>query len=703
MAPPADAAKYPADLGSETLTVEGAAQPVAVAAAGPTGRLIVGGVGLVVLIIVGLLIGAPAILLVGCVVAGFGITYLSGIALNLEERIAFGAVLGAMVVSTATFVLSMVVRDVTLGTVIAGLAIAVGAGTGCAFARRDLLARDAADAAARWAAPVRTAGHPWPVAAVFLVCTVWTLHFLQQAYVYKPEGLWAGYVNIWGDWAAHLTFAGSFAYGHNFPPQYPIDPGNHLGYPFMVDFLAANLVPLGSSLTSALVLTSGLLGLAFPVVMYLAAARFAGGRAAAAIAVFVFLLSGGLGFYYLYGDIAHSGIGVLAHLPREYTLNRDLNFQWLNPVLAYLVPQRSTLFGFSLALIVLLLVWLAVRERSGWRAFLFAGMVAGLMPAFHVHAYGTVVVLAASWAVFNWRREWAAFFVPALVLAIPVLAWMWPQANNSYCTGGANLYGYCLEAGWLSYTDWQRDGVLFFPVDFAWFWLKNTALLIPLLIAAHFAHRWFPTGFGKWFAPMWLWFLVPNLIVLQPWDWDNTKFFIFWALFGSVMVGGLIAGIIQRWPGGAVVGAALLIVLCLSGATDLVRASDPTVSSYQFTDTKGLQLAAWVRQNTPPDAVFAVADEHNSPIPTLAGRRVMSGFQGWLWTYGLRDYQQKSTDEVAILRGAQNTPDLVDRYGVTYVLIGPQELAQPRGASQGYWQQHGKLVYSNQEYSVYKV
>ncbi|TMD93176.1 MAG: hypothetical protein E6I73_00835, partial [Chloroflexi bacterium] len=287
--------------------MEGAAQPVAVAAAGPTGRLIVGGVGLVVLIIVGLLIGAPAILLVGCVVAGFGMTYLSGIALNLEERIAFGAVLGAMAVSTATFVLSMVVRDVTLGTVIAGLAIAVGAGTGCAFARRDLLARDAADAAARWAAPVRTAGHPWPVAAVFLVCTVWTLHFLQQAYVYKPEGLWAGYVNIWGDWAAHLTFAGSFAYGHNFPPQYPIDPGNHLGYPFMVDFLAANLVPLGSSLTSALVLTSGLLGLAFPVVMYLAAARFAGGRAAAAIAVFVFLLSGGLGFYYLYGDIAHSG------------------------------------------------------------------------------------------------------------------------------------------------------------------------------------------------------------------------------------------------------------------------------------------------------------------------------------------------------------------------------------------------------------
>ena len=115
-----------------------------------------------------------------------------------------------------------------------------------AIAERDRVAADLADAAARWWRSPRTAGHPWPLAAVVLVCGAWTLHFLSQAYVYKADGLWAGYVNIWGDWAAHLSFAGSFAYGHNFPPQFPIDPGNHLGYPFMIDFLAADLVPFGS-------------------------------------------------------------------------------------------------------------------------------------------------------------------------------------------------------------------------------------------------------------------------------------------------------------------------------------------------------------------------------------------------------------------------------------------------------------------------
>ena len=672
--------------------VDAAARPAAVTGERPMAPLIAAGAAVVLALLLFLLVGASAILPAGCVVAGFGITYLCGVSLNLEERLAFGTVLGAMTVAAASFIVSMLVRDVTVVTALVGLAVALALGAGGSIAAREQLAADVSDAAARWWRSPRTAGHPWPFAAVAIVCGAWTLHFLSQAYVYKPDGLYAGYVNIWGDWAAHLSFAGSFAYGRNFPPQFPIDPGNHLGYPFMIDFLAANLVPFGSRLTSTLVLSSGLLGLALPAVLYLAAQRFAGGRAAAAIAVVVFLLSGGLGFVYLAGDIQHGGLGVLQHLPREYTLNRDLNYQWLNPVLAYLVPQRSTLFGFSLALIVLVLLWIAVRERMGVRVFAFAGVVAGAMPVFHVHAYGTVVALAAFWALFSRRREWLAFFIPALVIGVPLVVWMLPPANNSECGAGPSLAGYCIKLGWLT----DRDNWL-------WFWIKNMSVFIPLLVAAQFLRSWVPTGFGKWFAPMWLWFLVPNLIVLQPWDWDNTKFFIFWALLGSVMVGGLLAGLYKRGPAAAVFASVLLVALGVSGALDVARASDPTVSAYQFTDTKGLQVADWVRQNTSPDAIFAVADEHNNPIATLSGRRVMVGYPGWLWTYGVADFVQKGVDQLLILQGAPTTTDLVDKYGVGYVLIGPQELADPRNANVAYWDENATRVYSNGEYSVYKV
>ena len=645
---------------------------------------------------------ATGLFLAACAAAGFGITYLSGIPLTLEERIAFGAVLGAMAAAVWTFVLSMAVRDVTLPTVLGGLGISLAIGGAGVLVRREQLARDLTDAGHRWRASVYTPGHPWPLLAVVLVCGAWTVHFFQQAYVYTRDGLLAGYVNIWGDWAAHLSFAGSFAYGRNFPPEFPIDPGHHLGYPFMIDFLAADLVPLGASLTTALTATSAMLALAFPAVLYLAALRFAGARVAAVTAVFVFLLSGGLGFVMLLDPIRQQGLSVLAHLPREYTLDRDVNLQWLNPVLAYLIPQRSTLFGFSLALIVLVLLWIALHEKLGWAAFVFAGVIAGLMPIFHVHAYGTAVALPIFWAVFNRRIEWLGYFVPALVIGVPILAWMWPPANTAICGGLPSVAGYCIEPGWLSYPVMQHVSGFLIPFAFVGFWLANTSLLLPLLVLAHGLERWFPTNFTRWFAPMWLWFVIPNFVILQPWDWDNTKFFIFWALLGSVVVGGLVAAFFTRNRiAAAIITIPLLVLMGLSGGLDLSRASDLSLSAVLFTDTRGIAVAAWVRSHTSPTATFAVADEHNSPIPTLAGRRELTGYPGWLWTYGLSDYVQKEADLKAILDGDPSAPELVRKYAIDYVMIGPQEI--PRGASRAYWDLHGTLVYDDGEYAVYRV
>ncbi len=644
---------------------------------------------------------AAAVFLAACAAAGFGITYLSGVLLNFEERVVFGTVLGAMAVAGMSFVTSLVARDVAALTVLVGLATAVAAATVGLIRERSQVAADWSDARRRWTSPWRSPGHPWPLLAILVFCGAWTVHFFHQAYLYTPSGLYAGYVNIWGDWAAHLSFAGSFAYGHNFPPEYPIDPGHRLGYPFMIDFYAADLVPFGLSLTEALTATSAMLGLALPGVIYLAAVRFTAGRAAAVIAVFVFLLSGGLGFVYLLGDIRRFGLGVFGTLPREYTLNRDVDLQWLNPVLAYIVPQRSTLFGFSLALILLVLLSIALRDRLGWRPFLFAGVLAGVLPIFHVHAYGTVIALPAFWALFNLRREWIAFFVPALVVGIPILLWMWPPDNTSICGDMPSIDRYCIQPGWLAWTDWQRNGVWLFPFYFIGFWIWNTSLLLPLAIAGHALVRWFPTAFPSWFAPMWLWFVVPNVIVLQPWVWDNTKFFIFWALLASIVVGGVLAGLLRRGAGSAIVAVGAIVVLCLSGALDLSRASDYEVSTNLFTDAGGLKVAAWARQNTSPTAIFAVADEHNSPIPTLAGRRELIGYPGWLWTYGLADYVKKGEDLKLILDGDPSAMELVRKYHVDYVMIGPQEI--PRGASRAYWDEHGTLVYDDGGYAVYRV
>ena len=623
-------------------------------------------------------------------VCGFGLSYLSGLDLGFEERLFFGAVIGAMEVSLLGFAVASL-AGFSVASVATGAGLSLALASAGWYRGRHLVRSDLADLAARWSQRPWLPGHPWPLLAVTLVGAVYTWRLLSQAYVTTPSGLWAGQQGIWGDWAAHLSYAGSFAYSQNYPPQFPIDPPHRLGYPFMVDFLAASLVPLGASLTSSLVLSSGFLALAFPAVFYLAGVRLTGGRAAAAIAVFVFTLGGGLGFLTFFGDLQSSGPGVLAHLPREYTHLAGQNIQWLNPVLANLLPQRSTLVGFSFALIALAILYSA-RDRPGWTPFVFAGILTGLAPAFHVHAYGTVVALGAFWAVLNPRREWLGFLLPALLLGAPVVAWLFPPVR-SFCEANQPcLFGLRVQLGWLAAADGAHDSI-------AWFWLKNLGLFIPLLLAAQL---WLGrSAFGLHFAPLWLWFLVPNVILLHPWDWDNNKFFIFWALLGSLPVGWLLARLFQADRAVPALAAGLLAVLVLSGTLDLARSLDYRVSAIPFTDSGGVSTAAWVRANTDPHAVFLVSTNHNQPVTALTGRRVVLGYGGWVWSYGLSDWQDK---EVAVHRMLQGVdPEDVARYHVDYVVIGPQERAAPYSANDAYWRVTAELVHTEGAYQVYRV
>jgi len=176
--------------------------------------------------------------------------------------------------------------------------------------------------ATRWLTAPRSAGHPWPFAAVVLVCGVWTVHFLPPGLRVHAGGLFAGLRKHLVD--GRRTQFAAVRLRNNFPPEYPIDPGIASAIRSWSISFAASLVPLGIPLTSALVLTTGLLGLAFPGVLYLAAHRFAAAGCRRDRRLRLSLLSGGFGFYFLLGDIPAQPVWRRSvHLPREYTLNRS--------------------------------------------------------------------------------------------------------------------------------------------------------------------------------------------------------------------------------------------------------------------------------------------------------------------------------------------------------------------------------------------
>jgi hypothetical protein len=641
-------------------------------------RLPLAAAAVVVLVVIFLLCGTPAVILVGAALAGLGLTTLAGLPLRFEERLAYGAVIGAIAYCAVTFLLCLAF-GLTLATALGGLVIVLAAGGAAAWRNRAELGEDLAVALERWGR-----AEPWPLWLLLVVCWGYTLLLLSRGYQTSPQGLLVGGGAFYADWSLHLTLTGAFAYGGNFPPAFPIFPGHAMTYPFMVDFFAAALVPVGASLTSALVLTSGYLGLAFPAVLYMATLRLIGSRGAGVLAVLVFCLGGGLGFVLLGQDLGREGLQALVHLPRLYTQEPDLNLQWLNPVLAWMLPQRSVLFGYAVVPLVLGVLWTAERGKS-WVPYAFCGVLTGLLPLFHLHAFGTLIAMPAFWAVLRRRRQWLAFFAPAVLLGAPVALWL--------STGGAASLR--VQLGWLAAADGHDDNVI-------WFWIWNTGLFIPLLAIATFGRRILPQGLAPRLAPIWLWFLIPNLVVFQPWDWDNTKFFAYWALVGSIAVAALLVRLWQHSRGGMVLTAVLVVLLCLAGSLDLDRSLDTSQNTFLFTDPGGIQVAAWVRTHTPRTAIFLVAPVNNEPIPTLAGRRVVSGYPGWLWTYGLPGWSERTEDVETMLAGKPGTARLARRFHVAYVVLGPQELQGYHG-SVSYWEAQGSVVYRSQGYTVVRV
>nr|MDP9211871.1 hypothetical protein [bacterium] len=72
--------------------------------------------------------------------------------------------------------------------------------------------------------------------------------------------------------------------------------------------------------------------------------------------------------------------------------------------------------------------------------------------------------------------------------------------------------------------------------------------------------------------------------------------------------------------------------------------------------------------------VWLTGQQVNNPVASLAGRRLVLGYTGWLWSYGL-DFAQRESDVRRMYEGVPETPELLRQYRIDFVMIGPSERA----------------------------
>jgi hypothetical protein len=502
--------------------------------------------------------------------------------------------------------------------------------------------------------------HAWVEMLAFTLAATALLSVFERAMLVSPTGLGTGLEHNYGDLPFHLAIVESFAKGENFPPEHPELAGTRLTYPFIVDFVLAQLQTAGAELHAALRVQNALLALALLVLIHHWVQTFTADRRAALVAPLLLFLSGGLGCALLVTDLEHQPGGLLAllrHLPHDYTIQPGGELRFGNVITTLLMPQRSVLLGLPLVLIVWVLLWRALHSEgtAARRRWLAAGVITGSLPLLHAHSYAVTLSVGVALALLfpAARRHGIAFGLVALVLGVPQALWL---------GSGSSMEPSRFVGFWIG---WDRG-----DQNPLWFWLRNAGLFLPLLLLALLQRHLLTPAQRRFYVPFGLCFVIPNLLRLSPWIWDNIKFLLHWYTASVALV----ALLLVRWSRGSVAqraGSVLaLATLVASGALDVWRVGSRQMDFGIFSPD-ALAFGHAVKTHTPPAARLLTAPVHDSPA-LMSGRRLLLGYPGHIWSQGLdpgaREYAVKS-----IYTGTSEAPDLLRQWNVSFVVVGPQE------------------------------
>jgi hypothetical protein len=286
-------------------------------------------------------------------------------------------------------------------------------------------------------------------------------------------------------------------------------------------------------------------------------------------------------------------------------------------------------------------------------------------------------------------RPWLAFAAAASALAVPQMLW----ATSGSSVDSSRFFGW--EFGWAR---GEENAV--------WFWIKNTAVFIPLLVAA-LAWRGrepvVPPRLLFFYLPFALCFVVPNVYRLSPWVWDNIKVLFYWWVASAPLVALLLARLWSRrevWLRALVV--ALVVAQTAAGGLDVWRAAVGT--GRREIDSDGLAFAELIKAKTPPRALILHAPVYNDPV-YLTGRRTFLGYPGHIWSHGL-NYERREAELKRIYAGSAEAAQLIEANGIEYVVVGPIERAEMKrynvALNESFFKRFERVGGAG-EYSLYKT
>jgi hypothetical protein len=657
--------------------------------------------------------------------SGFALTYLFAEDEPFLWRLATGNIVGATVFGLVGFVFANIL-GLHASTVLISLAVSLL--PLILFARADIKKRF---------------GRDWNVAMVkmqsasfkkllrfayyiFFFVLFW--FFFERTMFETREGIFTGGSNNLGDLPFHLGAIFGFTDGQNFPPQNPSFAGARFSYPFIADFLTACLVKIGVGVKTAMLVQNVSWALSLLIVLERFVFKFTNNRLAGKIAPVLLFFSGGLGFLWFAKDFWQGTQGFfdfIWDLPYDYTI-REAKFRWGNSLTTLFITQRSLLIGMPLMIIVLQKIWELFTAEDAESAeedkaktfpipIFIVGLIAGTLPFIHAHSLIVLFIVCSFLFAMSFEkwREWIAFGIGVAVVAVPELFF----AMQGSATKTSEFIDW--------HFGWDKG-----EMNFVWFWLKNTGIFIPLLLAGIYliflpqrrkdaeieGKRQKAKGKSEienpkpktqnqilFYIPFLFCFVVSNAMKLAPWEWDNIKVLIYWFVGSIPFVAFALAWIYNQNKVLRFVAAGLLIVLTAAGIIDVWRVVSKQINWKVF-DADAIKVAEIIKRKTAPDALFLNAPTFNSAV-VLSGRRSLMRYVGHLSSHGI-DFEPRENDLKRIYQGDATAEIFLKKHDIEYVLISPEEEAYfsqiSLNLNEAFFQKYPVIAESG-AYRVYKV
>ncbi len=466
----------------------------------------------------------------------------------------------------------------------------------------------------------------------------------------------------WSDFASHIPLIRSFSLGSNFPPEYPLFPGEIIKYHFIFYAFVGLLERFGLSIDLALNIPS-IFGFIFLVLMiYFFAKLIFKSRSVGILSVFFFLFNSSLTFVYYFKNNPLS-FDSIRNIP-EIT-----NFQSFAPYDSGIVSafwnlniytnQRHLALAFSISLFIIYVLIKPIfdKSKSNLKISIILGTTLGFSFFLHLAVLLMTGIVILSLGIFFSKIRKSCFLILIIAGFIALPQYLYLNSSEGFKM--------LLNPGYL-----VSDKLTF--INFLQFWTYNLGLSIIFIFLGFIFSDWKQRKIFLSFVSL---FIIGNLIQFSPEIAANHKFFNYFILIGNMFSA---FALFILWKKNIlfkpIVIVAILFMI-LGGILDFFPLYHDNKISIQ--DYKINLESKWILKNTTPDSLFLNTTYLYDPA-SLAGRKIFFGWPYFAWSQGYNTHERgEMFKEILGSKSKIGACNLLKENNIDYIEIKIQNPPDP--------------------------